>query len=330
MSSNCVGESSSISIALCTYNGAKYLEEQLNSFSRQTILPAELVVCDDGSIDSTCDVLRNFAKEAPFQVHIYENDMNLGHMQNFSKAISLCKGNYIALSDQDDVWLPDKNEVSLQGMRVVEQKYGKNTPILVYTDLTVVDSSCRVIHPSFMRYQHLKNNCFLSSLITQNCVTGCCCLMNRTLANEAVPIPKGAAMHDWWLALIATTRGRIQYIEKPTILYRQHGKNAVGAKGPILKNLGEAFQKLNSDYLNKSVMRLYHQANQLKRHLLDHNEPVPPIIETFASSIRKGGIDSVMRLYFSGVRKQRLLLDVLFGIVVTLRTYGREFDRDHT
>ncbi len=316
-----MNESSSISIALCTYNGAKYLEEQLNSFLRQTIPPSELVVCDDGSIDSTLEIVRNFAKEAPFQVHIYENDMNLGHMQNFSKAISLCKGDYIALSDQDDVWLADKIKISLQGMRSAEQKYGKNIPILVYTDLTVVDSSCRVIHPSFIRYQHLHNNCSLNFLITQNCVTGCCCLVNRTLANEAVPMPKGAAMHDWWLALIAATRGRIQYIEKPTILYRQHGKNIIGAKGIIHWNIREVIQKLNMSYLNQSVLRLYFQGMELKKHLLSHGEPLPPVINSFLSAIQTGGVASAIRVYSSGVRKQRLFHDILFGIIVSLRMY---------
>src|SRR5262249_10160572 len=99
-----------ISIALCTYNGAKYLSSQLESYLAQTCLPDEVVVCDDCSQDETVTILNDFAIRAPFPVRILVNDQNLGSTKNFEKSISLCSGEIIFLSDQDDVWMPNKIE----------------------------------------------------------------------------------------------------------------------------------------------------------------------------------------------------------------------------
>jgi len=96
------------SICLTTYNGSKYLQQQLDSFLAQSILPDELVVCDDGSTDATCEIIERFKQIAPFEVRLYKNENNLGYAQNFSKALGLCKGDFVFLSDQDDVWLPKK------------------------------------------------------------------------------------------------------------------------------------------------------------------------------------------------------------------------------
>ena len=97
-----------ISVAMCTYNGQKYLEEQLNSIAVQSLLPIELVICDDGSADDTAEIVRQFSSTAPFPVHFFKNERNLGSTKNFEKAVSLCVGELIALSDQDDVWVPEK------------------------------------------------------------------------------------------------------------------------------------------------------------------------------------------------------------------------------
>src|SRR3712207_5989304 len=101
----------SLSVALCTYDGARYLPEQLESLARQRRLPDELVVCDDGSADDTVDVVRRFADRAPFAVRLSLNPQNLGFVKNFEQAIRLCRGDLIALADQDDVWHPQKLEL---------------------------------------------------------------------------------------------------------------------------------------------------------------------------------------------------------------------------
>lgn len=316
----------SVSIALCTYNGAKFISEQIQSLTNQTILPFEVVVCDDVSSDNTIEILHGLALEAPFTINICRNDLTIGVVKNFSKAISLCKGDYIALSDQDDIWLPDKIEASLKRMREIEKEYSKCIPILVYSDLTVVDENRQVINPSYIRYQRLYNNCSLKYLIMQNCVTGCCCMINRALADEAVPIPDGAAMHDWWLALIASSRGKIEFIERSTILYRQHNTNVVGAKISILRNIRGIFKKLREGYLDKLVLRQFYQALELKKYLVSRGMPVPQVVESYVSSIKKGGISSAYKIYSTGMRNQWLLRDILFFILIALKRYKRKID----
>lgn len=220
-----------ISIALCTYNGEKFLREQLDSIARQTVLPDELVVCDDRSGDGTLEILAEFKSQAPFAVHIHRNDNNLGPVKNFDKAISLGRGDYICLCDQDDVWFLDKLEVTLSAMREMEQVYGSATPLLVHTDLRVVDEQLQVLGDSLWGYigsepARLKS---LNRVLMQNFATGCTVMINRSLRDLALPVPSEARMHDWWLALVATAFGRVSAVPRATMLYRQHGRNESGA-----------------------------------------------------------------------------------------------------
>ena len=147
-----------LSVALCTYNGEKFIAEQLESIARQTVLPDELIICDDRSADQTVQILHEFANKAPFPVSIYHNETTLGVIRNFEQAISLCKGEYIALADQDDVWLPEKIEKSLALIESAQAQYaGEEVPLLVHTDLKVVDQQLKVISESFMHAQKLHN-----------------------------------------------------------------------------------------------------------------------------------------------------------------------------
>ena len=230
----------SVSVAMCTYNGKAYIGEQLDSILAQTLQPAELVVCDDGSTDGTLEIIRKFAETAPFEVNIICNSKNIGVIANFSNAIEACKHKYIALSDQDDVWLPDKLEITLRKVLAVEEEYGESTPILVHTDLEVVDSNLQTIAKSMMKSQgdYSETNMINAQrvLCAQNYVTGCTVMMNTSLKQITCPIPNGVAMHDWWFALIASAQGRIGYVDKASILYRQHGNNQVGISNRIKRH----------------------------------------------------------------------------------------------
>ena len=221
-----------ISVVLCTYNGEKYLQEQLDSISKQTCLPDELIVCDDGSTDSTIEILEVFSKTAPFETRIFCNDKNLGPGRNFAKAINLSKGKFICLCDQDDYWLPNKIENSIQKITSMEKRFGQNQPLLVHTDAIVADENLIKVHSSLWDFQHSfpqKGHTF-AKLLSQNLVTGCTAVINKALKDKALPIPENAVMHDWWFALVAAAFGQIDSICKPTLLYRQHGKNDIGAK----------------------------------------------------------------------------------------------------
>lgn len=222
-----------IECVLCTYNGAEYIREQLESISRQTCRPDRLIVCDDGSQDDTVEIVAEWGKTAGFQVEIFINDPGLGPVGNFEKALALTTGEYIFFADQDDVWLTEKIDLAMKLMKKMESEHGREMPCLVHTDLTVVDKQLKVIHRSFLENQGLQHICdeesLLPGLMAQNFVTGCTMLINRALKEKALPFPRDIVMHDYWLALAAAMCGKIGFINVPTILYRQHGRNTVGA-----------------------------------------------------------------------------------------------------
>ena len=144
-----------ISIALCTHNGAKYLPLQLEGIVSQRVQPYEIVICDDLSSDNTIFIIQEFATSAKIPTRIFSNELRIGVIANFSKAISLCQGEYVALCDQDDIWLPEKLELTFKKMKEAEEKYSSEIPLLVHTDLTVINSEDEPIASSFMRMQKL-------------------------------------------------------------------------------------------------------------------------------------------------------------------------------
>lgn len=221
-----------LSIAMCTYNGERYLPEQLESIWEQTVPVDELVVVDDGSTDSTMEILQAEVLAHPC-MRVVQNSTSRGACRNFEYAISLCTGDYIACADQDDVWLPDKLERLLQALQNVERERGTAEPILVHSDLRVVDSALHTISDSFMASQHLlpiPTECEWQILAVSNYVTGCAMMFNRALRDRALPFGEHAIMHDYYLALLASLAGTIRYVDSATILYRQHGHNTIGAQ----------------------------------------------------------------------------------------------------
>jgi len=211
-------------------------------------------------------------------------------------------------------------ETSYTRMLSLEKKYGSQVPILIHSDLTVINEKSDVISDSFMKYLHLRNIMEkpLKYLLMQNFVTGCTCFFNSALAQEASPIPEKAALHDWWLALIAAARGMIAYVPEPKVLYRHHGKNTIGAKG-----LREIIRTLSMERLNNQMNRLLNQANELRNHLLLHSEPVPRELELFISSMRKGGLKSAYCIFSSGIRTQRFGINLLYLLIIMRKEYLR-------
>lgn len=215
----------SVDILLATYNGEAYIREQIDSLLGQTYRDIRVIVRDDGSTDATREIVAEYAGK----IEIIFDHENLGPQQNFARLMRFSTGEYIMFCDQDDVWKSDKVENSLKCMKQLEAAWG-NIPLLVHTDLCVVDKDLEVLAPSFWEYVKLnpKNNT-LNRLIVQNVVTGCTMLMNRALLELSKNIPKEAVMHDWWIALVAAAFGKIAFLDEATIYYRQHGKNQVGA-----------------------------------------------------------------------------------------------------
>ena len=230
---------------MATYNGDKYLREQLDSIYAQTHPKLEVIVCDDGSVDSTASILEEYRQK--YGLTYIVNETNLKVVKNFEKAILQCTAPYIALSDQDDVWLPGKIEKSLKKILELELQYGAHVPLLIFTDLTVVDDKLHILHPSLWKHQKIApKNIMFNRLLVENVITGCTILMNQTLAKLAFPAPNEIIMHDVWLGLVSSYFGHISYIPETTVLYRQHLNNTIGVKKPsIWKRLQKYIYNIN-------------------------------------------------------------------------------------
>ena len=224
-----------VDILLATYNGAAYLAPQLDSLLAQTHRAFRLLVSDDGSSDDTVAILRRY--ESAFEgrmVLLPAAAPSGGVMGNFGRLMQASahdgRAAYIALCDQDDVWLPEKTARLLDALQALEATHGAGTPCLVHSDLTVVDRDLQVLSPSFAAYQRIDPADIKPlTLLSVNQVTGCATLLNRALLQLALPLPAGAVMHDWWLALVAGSGAR-RYLPQPLMLYRQHGRNQIGAR----------------------------------------------------------------------------------------------------
>ncbi|MFY0691885.1 MAG: glycosyltransferase family 2 protein [Paracoccaceae bacterium] len=221
-------------ILLATYNGAKFLPELLESLDRQTDQNWRVVARDDGSSDDTVTILRTWGREKGSRFLMLEGGpKGLGASGNFGALLDACTARYFLPCDQDDVWLDQKVERLRIAIREEEERSGQDTPLIVHTDLIVVDENLVSISESFCRYQRIQmlpEKYPWKLLARHNVVTGCAMIGNRALLSDALPVPREALMHDWWLALICSLQGRILFQNEPSVLYRQHGGNALGAQ----------------------------------------------------------------------------------------------------
>jgi glycosyltransferase involved in cell wall biosynthesis len=232
-----------IDILLATFNGARFLPEQLESIAAQSHRDWRLIVRDDGSSDDTSAILKGFAESHAERVLVLDDGRGrLGACGNFAALLEASDAPYFMFCDQDDLWLPDKIADLLRTLRAVEERRGGETPILAHSDLIVVDHGLGVLHRSFWRYSRLLDPAAPrrpARLMLQNYVTGCASIGNAALRRAALPIPDEARVHDWWVALVAAVLGEIAEHEAPTILYRQHHGNEIGANpGGLLGMIG--------------------------------------------------------------------------------------------
>ncbi len=223
-----------VEILMATYNGQSYIAQQIESIVTQRYPHWRLTVHDDGSNDGTPETLEIYRLRHPDRITILSDTAKFGSAKdNFGYLMSKSDSDYVMFCDQDDVWLDTKVEDTLKAMRQAEQTYGASTPLAVFTDLTVVDEQLRVIDPSLWAFQRIRPEQAgaLKTLAIRNCVTGCAMMMNRMGLRAVLPIDAAAVMHDWWSALaILAAGGKVVPVRHATMLYRQHGGNAVGAK----------------------------------------------------------------------------------------------------
>jgi len=222
------------SIALCTYNGAAHLPDQLASIAAQNRLPDELVVRDDASADDTAAILQSFAARAPFPVRFERNAARLGSTRNFDGAIAACTGDLIALCDQDDVWRPDK-------LAVLEREFHENANVgLVFSDADLVDAASNPIGARLWTRvgfddrgrRFWRRRGALAALVHGRIVTGTTMAFRSACRALVLPVPDGIApmIHDGWIALAIAAVAGVACVEQPLVAYRQHGAQQIGAQ----------------------------------------------------------------------------------------------------
>ena len=219
-------------VLMATYNASEYLPPLLDSLLAQTVQDWELLVRDDGSTDATCQVLESYQDRFPHGIRLDTAASHSGACESFSRVMDIADADYVAFADADDVWFADKIEMTRAALQRQEQLHGQDTPILVHTDLRVVDAELKELSASLWDYQgrDIPGGHPLRRILVQNVVTGCTVMINRALLTQARPIPPDAIMHDWWLALVAASFGIIHAVRRPSLLYRQHSANDSGAK----------------------------------------------------------------------------------------------------
>lgn len=245
-----VKDTQKIDILMATYNGEKYLEEQIESILNQSYKNIHLIISDDGSNDTTREILKKY--EENDKITIYYQEKNLGYVSNFEFLLQKVENELYMLSDQDDVWKPNKIEDTVK-------KLEEENADLVFTDLEIVDENLKLIHPSFnatmgkihkikktlgtKEFEYLYNN-----------MTGCTILSKKKWIPQILPIPKHSKyiIHDSWIGLMLSFHGKIAYLDKPTIQYRQHGDNQVGTertsyKYKEFKQIRELFIQVKKD-----------------------------------------------------------------------------------
>jgi glycosyltransferase involved in cell wall biosynthesis len=221
-----------VQVLLATYNGERFLREQIESILAQTLPGISILARDDGSQDGTAAILAEYARCLPQRFEVLRMGSSAGGAKaNFLALLRASTAAYVAFADQDDVWLPEKLALEMEAMQTLERQHGVEGPLLVFCDLQVVDDRLAPLAPSFWALRNLEphNIQRLERLLMENVLTGCTALLNAPLVRLALAMPEEAHMHDWWVALLACVFGHAAFLRQPLVLYRQHAENVIGA-----------------------------------------------------------------------------------------------------
>lgn len=316
-------QSSNVVILLASYEGSAYIREQIDSIRAQTYKDWLLYVRDDGSHDETVTIVnRMAAMDERIQLIPRSSCTNGGAAANFAALMQLAAGSdgrYFMFADQDDVWVPGKIDMLLDSMGKLEVEGRPEMPALVHSDLEVVDASLQRLHPSFFRYQGIRHQGenALRILFPQNFVTGCTVLFNRPALDLALPVPDDVVMHDWWLALVVAATGQIGFVDRPTVRYRQHGLNQVGAKSlwdEIVRSNGSLLERIQ--YGDRHFVAGINQARHLCRRLMDRSVPVLPnhahLIACYADLMQTSRTKRLLQAARFGIGPQNIFRRMLF------------------
>jgi glycosyltransferase involved in cell wall biosynthesis len=246
-----------VSIVLCSYNGEKYISKQIESILNQTFKDFELIICDDQSTDNTVKIISKYAT-IDSRVKLHLNATNLGYVKNFEKGISLATGKYIALSDQDDIWILNKIEKLQKNI----QNYG-----LIYCDSLYVNSNLEPIGKKMSSSRRMLTTSNPLNLCFMNSVSGHAMLFKGELSKKIFPFPESIP-HDWWIAFVASFNGGITYFDETLIHYRIHDNNTLASKK---RSKPKNHKAINRQMIIRELYKKYPKDDEVKKVLLELN-----------------------------------------------------------
>ncbi|MBZ5975034.1 glycosyltransferase family 2 protein [Leuconostoc gelidum subsp. gelidum] len=301
-----------IAVLVATYNGEKYLTEQIKSLLIQKKVDVTIYIHDDYSKDGSFEIINRLSSEFPDKIKVLNSDKNLGVVRTYQFLLDNVEADYYFFCDQDDVWYDDK---IIQEVKILV--HSDNRPALVYSDLEVVDSDLNTITNSMFTHMNVKNSEKTSMLLTQNVITGNTVGFNRALRNLVVNVFRMdndfVLMHDGWLGLIASIYGDLIFLNKPTVKYRQHANNVIGARKSKLNKLF----KVNK--LRKAIVNTILQAELLDKKMslvVDTNSKSQNIVHSYATILNYTPKKRLRLLIKNQLKKQGLLRNIVFVILI--------------
>ncbi len=297
-----------VDILLATHNSEKYLKEQIDSLLQQAYTDIRIIIRDDGSSDNTINIINDYIKANPDRIKLVVDGKSAGSAaKNFMLLAKQADADYVMFCDHDDVWMPNKVEVSIEEIKKLEQEHGKDTPILVYTDYVVADENLQVMDVKAEGNRDFTFNGELEKLIVQNYVTGCLMAINKALCSKIGDYNEAMLMHDWWIALLAGATGIVKHVPVVTMKYRQHGSNEVGAVD--VKSFKYRLNKLFAKQTKNNMNICY---NQIRAFADEYKDQIPKdkykVIDNYLSiPDKKLKINRMIALYRGNYLKSDLI-----------------------
>lgn len=264
-----------VQILLATYNGARFLREQLDSLFSQTYQDFTILVRDDGSTDGTLEIIERYRQQFPEKITLLTDNLkNVGATQNFGILLENASADYIFFCDQDDVWLEQKLEISVEKLKTLENG-DASVPCMVYSDMKAINAEGIITADSVWQQLKLHPDYFtLNRLLIQNIPHGCTMGINQAMLNLASPLPPAAILHDHWIALLAAACGKYYAFRQPLLLLRNHSQNVTRKNN----SLSDKITRFSSNLLSKKQYEYFikirvNQAKALKDRLANHITP---------------------------------------------------------
>ena len=294
----------SVAVVVATYNGASFLLAQLESIAQQTHKPAQIIIVDDASSDDTVRIANNFAAAYP-EVLVVQNETRLGYIKNFEKGMLLATTSYVALSDQDDIWVPNKLEKLL---------FAIGDQMLAYSDSELIDANGGLLH---QKMSSIKNQLAYHTPVMYAIgawAPGHAMLFKKELINKAVPFP-ALVTHDFWLGFVATCYSTVVYLNEPLVHYRQHTQNAIGAD--TTKNKTTSLTLAGKKQQARARMELlYHKVKETGHKHASVFEKINNSYASFSLSnnFKRAKLFYDYRNLILAYKKKSALLKILFAV----------------